>query len=184
MRKNFNRAILYSHRVFHALAGIIMKLFVKLLISVLVIGVLLPFTILKGSDGKPLLSFNDLQSPELPKFPGGIIPSSASLESKDVIYKWTDAEGILQYSNSVPPEGVEFAVMDYDPNQNVIQAVGVNADEPEVVLESDPKKEVTSVEDIGNPYSAENIKKLFEGANNIEKLLIQRLNNQEAVSGQ
>ena len=161
-----------------------MKLFVKLLISVLVIGILLPFTILKGSDGKPLLSFSDLQSPDLLKLPGGIIPGGESLDSMDVIYNWTDAEGILQYSNGAPPEGIEYTIMDYDPNLNVIQAVGVKADEPEVVLESDPIKEVTSVEDIGNPYSAENIKKLFEDANNVEELLIQRLNNQEAVSGQ
>ena len=51
-------------------------------------------------------------------------------------------------------------------------------------LESQPDEKVTSVEEVGNPYSPEKIEKLFEDANNIEKLLSQRLNNQEAIIGQ
>ena len=162
-----------------------MKLFVKLLITALVIAILLPFTILKGTDGNPLLSFRDLQSPGLPKVPEAI--NSLGGESRDgneVIYKWIDSEGNLQFSNSPPPEGIEYSVKDYDPNLNVIQAVEVELDEPVEVLESDHKKKVTNVEDIGNPYSADKIEKLFEDANNIEKLLNQRLNNQEALIGQ
>ncbi|MCP4275688.1 MAG: hypothetical protein GY779_04975, partial [Gammaproteobacteria bacterium] len=48
-----------------------MKFFGKLLLAVLIIGLLLPFTILKGKDGKPLMSFTDLKLPDFsaPKLP-------------------------------------------------------------------------------------------------------------------
>ena len=162
-----------------------MKLFIKLMISVLVIGILLPFTILKGTDGKPLLSFTDLKSPELPKVSGSITGlGGESSDNKDAIYKWVDENGDLQFSNSPPPAGIEHTIMNYDPNLNVIQAVEVKSNEPAEVLESEPKEEATSVKDVGNPYSPEKIEKLFEDANNIEKLLTQRLNNQEAIIGQ
>jgi len=162
-----------------------MKLFIKLLIAVLVISLLLPFTLLKGNDGKPLISFTDLKLPDMLKIPEDIQNSvGESQDGDDVIYKWTDAEGSLQFSNSPPPEGVTYTVLDYDPNLNVIQAVSVPANEPEAVLEIEPEKKTTSAEDIGSPYSVEKIEKLFEDANNIEKLLNQRLKNQEAVIGQ
>jgi len=162
-----------------------MKLFVKLLIAVLVIGILMPFTLLKGNDGKPLISFTDLKLPDIFTIPENIQSSvDESLDSKDIIYKWTDAGGHLQFSNSPPPVGVTYTVLDYDPNLNVIQAVAVRADEPEVALEIVPKKKTRSTEDISSPYSVEKIEKLFEDANNIEKLLNQRLTNQEAMIGQ
>ena len=163
-----------------------MKLVIKFLIAILVIGILLPFTILKGKDGNPLLNFADLQSPDLPKLPDSINSlGDESPGTSDTIYKWLDTEGNLQFSNNPPPEGVEYTSMDYDSNLNVIQAIEIKSDESTVVLESEIKSKASSgVEDIGNPYSPEKIEKLFEDANNIEKLLNRRLNNQEAVIGQ
>jgi hypothetical protein len=162
-----------------------MKLLVKLLIAVLVIGILLPFTLLKGNDGKPLISFTDLKLPDMSIISEDIQSSvDESLSGEDIIYKWTDTGGNLQFSNSPPPVGATYTVLDYDPNLNVIQAVAVRADEPEAALEIVPKKETISAEDIGSPYSVEKIEKLFEDANNTEKLLNQRLKNQEAIIGQ
>jgi hypothetical protein len=161
-----------------------MRLFIKLMIAILVIGVLLPFTFLKGKDGKPVISFTDLKLPDIsmPDMPN--LPDNETLGDKDVIYKWTDAEGSLQFSNTPPPDGVEYTVKGYDPNLNVIRAVDVESNVPIEVVEEESKKKVTSAEDIGSPYSPEKIGKLFEDANNIEKLLNQRLNNQEALIGQ
>lgn len=162
-----------------------MKLFAKLLISVLVIGILLPFTILKGTDGKPLLSFTNLQAPDMPKLPETIDSfGDESQDGKEVIYKWIDGKGNLQFSNTPPPEGIEYTVKDYDPNVNVIQAVVVKPEETEEIPASQPDEKVTSVEEVGNPYAPEKIEKLFEDAKNIEKLLSQRLKNQEAMIGQ
>ena len=177
-----------------------MKLFMKLLIAILVISLLLPFTFLKGKDGNPMLSVRDLNFPSvslpelsMPEFLSSDMANISGdnrssdddlLGSKDVIYKWTDADGNLQFSNSQPPEGVVYTLKGYDPNLNVIQAVETQAAGSEEVSGSESKKKITSVKDIGSPYSVERIEKLFEDANNIEKLLNQRLNNQTAEIGQ
>jgi len=164
-----------------------MKLFIKLLVTILVIGVLLPFTILKGKDGSPLLSFGDLKLPEsnIPLADKLKSPADGdNLGSGEVIYNWTDDEGNIQFSNSPPPTGVEYTARDYDPNLNVIQAVEVPVDEPEEELNSESEEQITSTGDIGNQYSPEKIDKLFEDTKNIEKLLNQRIKNQEAILGQ
>jgi len=177
-----------------------MKLFTKMLIAALVIALLLPFTLLKGKDGGAMLNVRDLKLPSvsLPKLsmpdflssgvPGmsGSISSTDdnSLDEKDVIYKWTDANGNLQFSNNQPPEGVVYTLKGYDPNLNVIQAVETGKGNPESVPETESKKKVTSVNNIDSPYSVERIEKLFEDANNIENLLNQRMDNQAAEIGQ
>lgn len=167
-----------------------MKLFGKLLIAVLIIGLLLPFTILKGSDGKPLMSFSDLKlpklsTPDLPELPDlGNKSDSASVNGKDVIYKWTDAEGQLQFSSSPPPGGTEYTAKGYDPNTNLIQAIDIPTEEAQAkVEETDSEKEASSLDDMGNVYSPEKIEKLFKDAQNIEKLLNDRLKNQNAQIG-
>ena len=167
-----------------------MKLLVKLTIVVLIIGMLLPFTILKGPDGKPLMSISDLKfpkfsTPNLPELPDlGGKNDSASVNGNDVIYKWTDAEGNLQFSSSPPPEGTEYTAKGYDPNTNLIQALEIPVEEVELESEeADPKKGTNPLDDIGGVYSPEKIEKLFDDAKNIEKLLNDRLKNQSAQIG-
>jgi hypothetical protein len=177
-----------------------MKLFAKMLIAALVIALLLPFTLLKGKDGSAMLNVRDLSFPsvslpelsmpdflssDLPGLPGRSSGSDdASRTGNDVIYKWTDANGNLQFSNNRPPEGIVYTIKGYDPNLNVIQAVEARPTGPEAVPEFESKKKVTSAKDIASPYSIENIEKLFEDANNIENLLNQRMENQAAEIGQ
>ncbi len=177
-----------------------MNLFIKLLIAILVISLLLPFTFLKDEHGNPMLSVRDLKFPSvtlpelsmpdflssaMPKLPGGVRGSDGELlDRKDMIYKWTDADGNLQFSNSQPPEGVVYTLKGYDLNLNVIQAVEAQATGSGEVSGSQAKKKITSAKDIGSPYSVERIEKLFEDTNNIENLLNQRFNNQAAEIGQ
>ena len=177
-----------------------MKLFVKMLIAGLVIALLLPFTLLKDKDGSAMLSVRDLNFPsvswpklsmpdfvssDLPGFPGRTGGSDGeSLNRKDVIYKWTDVNGNLQFSNNRPPEGVVYTLKGYDPNLNVIQAVETQATSLEAVPEFESKKKISGAKDIGSPYSIEKIEKLFEEANNMENLLNQRMENQAAEIGQ
>ena len=177
-----------------------MNLFIKLLVAFLVIGLLLPFTFLKGKDGKPILSITDLKLPEvsmpdislpdislpeMPKLSNGVQElNGGPLNGEDVIYKWTDKEGNMQFSDSPPPEGIEFTAKGYDSNLNVVQAVEIPSDEPELVLKTEPREKVISAEGIGGAYSPENIENLFKDAKNIEKVLNQRFTNQKAELGQ
>ncbi|MDJ0776265.1 MAG: DUF4124 domain-containing protein [Gammaproteobacteria bacterium] len=166
-----------------------MKLFAKLMIALLVIAMALPFTVLKDDSGKPLISFSDLKMPDfsLPDF-GEVEQLAPTIDSagsgKSLIYEWYDGAGNRNFSSEPPPEGVEYTVRGYDPDANVIQAVKLPDEaQPEEVAGGDAEP-VTEPGEIGNPYSQENIDKLFEDARNIEKLLNQRLQQQEQAFNQ
>lgn len=158
-----------------------MKLMWKLLLAVLVISMLLPFTLLKDDTGSTLLKFSDLEWPDWPKLTK-ILPKTVDSKA-DSIYQWVDAEGNLQYSNSLPPEGIEYTVRNYVPNLNVIQSINTKSDGLDEA-EDTPNKDITTGDDIVSPYSTDGIKKLFEDVNNVEKLLNQRSQKQKAAIGQ
>ena len=166
-----------------------MKLFAKLMITLLVIAMLLPFTILKDREGRPLMSFSDLSLPDfslpdMPKVPGtsDLTRSVGGGSGQDVFYQWYDADGNIQFTSEPPPSGIEYTTRGYDPDANVIQAVKPppeEKEEPAPVAESK-----TPSGDIGNPYSHESIEKLFKDAQNIEKMLNERLKHQESYANQ
>lgn len=173
-----------------------MKLFVKLSLFILIAGMLLPFTFLKGQDGKPLMSFSDIKLPEfsLSGLFGNNVPGiedlkdltniSGSTSGNSLVYKWTDSEGNLQFSSSPPAEGIAYTVKGYDPNQNVIQAVSVEPEVEAVVEEPATEEKKAGASKIGSPYSVEKIEKLFEDAEGLEKLLNDRVKKQEALIDQ
>ncbi|MFA9418733.1 MAG: DUF4124 domain-containing protein [Gammaproteobacteria bacterium] len=112
-----------------------MKLILMLSGAALVIAAVLSFTILKGEDGKTLLSFSNFKIPEidladfsLMNLPENWWTTSSELSRAEItIYQWTDIEGNLQFSNSPPPEGIEYTVKKYNPNENVIPAVSTDS---------------------------------------------------------
>ena len=161
-----------------------MKLFVKVMIAAVVLAVLLPFTVLKGKDGRPLMSFKDLKAPDLamPKVPDAIDISVVKPTGKreDVIYQWRDAKGELHFTSSPPPPGIEYTAKGYDPNTNLIQSVEVQQ-EPE--QEAAPEPTIKSPADIGNPYSPAKIEKLFDDAQKVQQLINDRVKQQEAILG-
>ncbi len=162
-----------------------MKLFGKLLITALVLAILLPFTILKGKDGKPLMNFSKIKAPDIsmPSMPDAVkkVDIKATSTSKDVIYKWRDEKGELHFSSTPPPDGIKFTSKGYDPKTNLIQSVKVKEQQPE---KTEKKPEIKKVSDIGSPYSPAKVEKLMKDAQNIEKLLNDRVKKQEALLGQ
>lgn len=164
-----------------------MKLFNKLLITGLVLAILLPFTFLKGKDGRPLMSFSDLKMPNLamPELPDEIkmpdMPSS--LKGKDVVYKWRNKRGELQFTSSPPPTDMEYTVKGYDPDTNLIQSVQIEVEEPEQEAKAE-EPQVKNIFDAGSPYSPERINKLFDDAENIQKLIDDRMKNFDESVGQ
>ncbi len=161
-----------------------MKFFVKLMITVVVLAVLLPFTFLKGKDGKPLMSLSDLKAPNLsmPKVPDALKSANPANKAggKDIIYKWKDAKGVLHFSSTPPPAGIKYSAKGYDPDMNLIQSVKVEEEKPA------PAAEVPSLEkpsDLVGVYSPAKIKKLKQDALNVQKLLNDRNKKLEAIIG-
>ncbi len=163
-----------------------MKLFVKLMLTLVVLALLLPFTILKDDQGNTLMSFSDFSMPDfkipdLPGVPSGksLVPSINGSASMDVFYKWRDAEGNVHFTTVPPADGVDYTVKEFDPDTNLIQAVKIP--DPEPTLEKPTTGEVSSEDGQPKIYDADQIKKLFEDTENIEKLLQQRMENQDSA---
>ena len=164
-----------------------MKWILMLSGAALVIAAVLSFTILKGEDGKALLSFSDFKVPEidladfsLMSLPESWWSSSSELPREEsTIYKWTDIDGNLQFSNSPPPEGIEYTAKKYDPNENVVPAVSTDSNDAGQLL-----NKISQDSDFGGIFSSEVIEKLFKDANNVDQSETDRKNNLDAVLGQ
>ena len=173
-----------------------MKLFAKVMIAVLFIAMMLPFTILKDDSGKTLMSLSDFSlpdfsmpdfsMPDMPKISDADIssPLDEDLGGKDIFYRWYDSNGNIQFTSEPPPEGVEYTLKGFDPNTNVIQAVNVTPEESVSDEPTPTQNKPTGPEEIGNPYSQDSIKKLYEDAKNIEKLLKQRSQDHDSLLNQ
>ena len=164
-----------------------MKLFAKLLLAVLALALLLPFTILKDDQGKTLMSFSNFSLPDMPSFDAGskLTPSSSSVGGQDIFYKWYDADGNVQFTTEPPANGIEYTVKGYDPNANVIQSVKTPAVETTTATDAPTQTgETAGAQPEINTYDPESIKKLFEDTENIEKLLNQRYDNQNSTLNQ
>jgi hypothetical protein len=173
-----------------------MRLFAKLMIALLVLALLLPFTYLKDDDGSSLISFSDFRLPDfsLPNFSfpsmsglsgsGNKVSSDEDLTGKDLFYKWYDAEGNVQFTTEPPVDGIEYTVKGFDPDANVIQAVKIPVNEAEVEHSKPDQSKKRSGESTENPYSPEKLKKLFEDTENLEALLNQRAQDQDSAINQ
>jgi hypothetical protein len=173
-----------------------MKLFAKLMIALLVLALLLPFTFLKDDKGDTLMSFSDFRLPDfsladfsLPDMPGfssskSKVSSDEDLAGKDLFYKWYDAEGNVQFTTEPPADGIEYTVKGFDPDANVIQAVKIPVSEAEVDDSKPDQSKNEPGESTENPYSLEKIKKLFEDTKNLKTLLNQRAQDQDSTINQ
>jgi hypothetical protein len=164
-----------------------MKLLMKLILVVLVVGCLLPFTLLKNEQGSTLMSFSDFELPDfsLPALPDlssskELIPSRVTSGGVDTFYKWYDPKGNVQFTTEPPPDGVEYTVKQYDPNANVIEAANLPVGDAGAAASGASANSARDKSSQGqsSPFSGNSIGKLFENAGNIENLINQRTNSQ------
>jgi hypothetical protein len=84
-----------------------------------------------------------------------------------------------------PPDGVEYTAKGYNPDTNLIQAVEIPVEEP-VVEPPQPgaSENMSSAQDPDNPYSKDNIQKLFDDTRNLEQMFKQRNKNLNSAANQ
>jgi hypothetical protein len=88
------------------------------------------------------------------------------------VYKWQDAEGNWQFSNTPPPPGVASSTTTYNPDTNVTKAVKPEpppAEPAAATTESSPS--ITPLTPYTDPQS---VKQLIEDAKNVQQLMDQR----------
>lgn len=167
-----------------------MKLFIKLVCFVVVLAVAGPF-ILKGPDGRPLLSIERVAP--------GLVDSFYKLKqvgrdaqkvARDVsgdkhlgetkVYRTTDEQGTVQFTNIEPADKENYEVIWVDPDTNLIKGEPVppkdQSDDIKGGEDASSKKEPT-VDDALPPMltvSPEKVEKLIEDAKNLHKMAEER----------
>jgi len=110
-----------------------MGLFIKILLLLLVAALVAPF-VLKGPDGQPLMTLDEIQKPEVLSnlkesisevsmpFQGGEKEQPPTLKAaKRKLYSWKDEQGNVHYSNVAPTDSASIKTIHVDPNINVIK---------------------------------------------------------------
>ena len=177
-----------------------MKLFKKLVLAALVIALLLPFTLLKNEQGGTLMSFSsfslpEFKMPEMPDMPSmpemlsskQLAPSVDGHRDPDIVYRWNDSNGNINFTTEPPADGIKYTVKGYDPNANVIQAVKLpEIDMPvqSIATDATASSEQNSSLDLENVYNKDDILKIFGDSKNIQQLLNQRADYQNSAINQ
>lgn len=141
------------------------KNMIRTLLLLLVLGAVFPF-VYPWSDGKPLLSLNDLTFPAAPdlSLPDIALSQNDKPASQPVVvYKWQDAEGGWQFG-SKPPQGVNYEVVELDPNTNLLPGVKPLPANPPTTT-SEMEKQDSAGPDNGEPvigYTPDKIEAMME----------------------
>jgi len=101
--------------------------------------------------------------------------SSVATDKKVQVYKWRDKKGVMQFSNVAPPTKRNAERVLLDPDSNLIQVVKA----PGKVPEKETSKETRQTKS-ASPYSVKGAKELMDKARSVEKMLLQRQNQQKA----
>jgi hypothetical protein len=128
-----------------------MKSTIISMIIVLCVLAIIPMFLL--GDKSVLASFGLGGSGEDPKTPKGL--TSVTTDEKVQVYKWRDEHGVMQFTNTPPPQARQAELIELTPNTNVIKAVEVAEDEPE------EKRSGPTVMMTGNPYTPGGMKDLL-----------------------
>ncbi len=169
-----------------------MKLFIKLLIFIVVLGVSGLF-VLKRPDGQPWLDIRAFipdfkrEAAALDGVKQAVVEQFNEVRPKPestvvTVYKWRNAEGQWTYSDT-PPENAESEIIVVNSNTNIVQSEPLPSPKVEqksggnvtVLSEHEPDDESSSLlkGGLGN---------VLQDANNVQKLLDQRKLDQDRLS--
>lgn len=157
----------------------------RLLLLILLLAVIFPFTF-PLKDGRPLLSWSDIQLPRKPDIDIKLPTLSAAGEANPstpsqsvILYRWRDGNGGLQFSNLQPPQGVAYEIIKVNPETNLVQGVGT---EDNVMAERTDGD--TAGPALPSPLSVspEEAAQLLEEARRIQALSEERVRQQEALT--
>lgn len=150
-----------------------MKLFIKLVVFIVVLAVAAPY-VMKGEDGKPLMEFNLADT--ISRITGIFKSTSSDAEEQtstglpvtsDKVYKWKDENGRWHFSDK-PLDG-EKVTTHIIPKANILAPVKIPGNE-----EEEAEVEPTETPAIPVPMTVQNVPKLIDDANNVQKLLDDR----------
>ena len=102
--------------------------------------------------------------------PGSL--SNVVPDKKVQVYKWRDKNGIMQFSNTPPPNVTNAESVSVDPNHNLVKAINIP--------EKEESEKVAKTES-PSPYSVKGMKKVMNDAKGVEELLQKRHEEQQKM---
>ena len=103
--------------------------------------------------------------------------TTVTTDKKVTVYKWRDANGVLQFSNSPPPDGGDSDTVELRPDTNLVKAIKVPEEEPET--KSGPVVMTT-----GNPYTPGGMKQMIDTTMQLKDTLNQQQQDQQKMMEQ
>jgi hypothetical protein len=103
--------------------------------------------------------------------------SNVTTDKKVTVYKWRDEHGVMQFSNTPPPEGGIADKVELLPDANVVRAIKVPEAEPE-------KKTGPVVMSTRSPYTPGGMKELIDNTSQLKDTLNQQQMEQQKIMDQ
>lgn len=164
-----------------------MKIFVRLMMLVLVLGLAGPF-FLKGPNGQPWMKPADVM-PDTRPVEGYIHKLRAMVSGwfseeplepigQTKVYRWKSPEGNWQLSDT-PPDGVTAEVIFVDPDTNLIQ--GLRAQKESVSANKTEAENTAPAIPLPMTISPNQVKKLVGDAKAVQETLNQRTQDMDAI---
>ena len=82
--------------------------------------------------------------------------TNVTTDQKVQVYRWRDEYGVMQFTNTPPPAGLQAEIVELSPNTNIVKAIAVPAEDDEQ-MSSGPRVMTT-----GNPYTPGGMKEMLE----------------------
>ena len=113
---------------------------------------------------------------DAPKTPKGL--TNVTTDKKVQVYKWRDKFGVMQFTNTPPPETRQAELVELTPDTNIVKAVKVAEDEPE------KKRSGPNVMMTGNPYTPGGMKDLLDTTSSLAEGMNQKQLEQQQLMDQ
>jgi hypothetical protein len=104
--------------------------------------------------------------------------TSVTTDEKVQVYKWRDQYGVMQFTNTPPPQSQQAELVELTPNTNIIKAVEVPEEEPE------QKRSGPNVMMTGNPYTPGGMKDLLDNTSSLATDMNQKQMEQQQLMEQ
>ena len=146
---------------------------------IIVLCVLATIPMLLLNDGNPLAGFGlDIfsGSNEHARAPKNL--TSVTTDEKVQVYKWRDQYGVMQFTNTPPPQTQQAELVELTPDTNIIKAVEVPEEEPE------QKRSGPNVMMTGNPYTPGGMKDLLDTTSSLATDMNQKQMEQQQLMDQ
>lgn len=165
-----------------------MRRYLRTLLLLLLFAALFPF-VFPWKDGKPLLSWSELRMPALsrgglPALPALTLPQPEQGRTANQpvqLYRWRDGDGVMQFSNELPPAGVVYEVVEVNPDSNLIPALPPAKGATEEAATEGGDGPAVSIPSPLTVSPGEALQ-LLEDAKNLREQSKERLRQQEALT--